>query len=242
MIVADSIGFAGTHSIAGILGAVPGFDVVHGSQNFEQRGQIGQASQTPEGFADSMVRAKRDGRRPVAVHTNFLPGVMKPACDSRGIRYRLIARNPVRQIESCYAWAMKKTLDGSPDALVMSLKAALGTVQAMQLPVSLPNVTYAFAAQHICSFNLAALRQGAEVLHMEDLLGDEEMFRTTFDVPEDAELTHFCGKPQHLASHRNRSELDIVAAPARAEILERIRVGVPNPMVSVAEITAALGY
>lgn len=242
MIVADSIGFAGTHSIAGILGAVPGFDVVHGTQSFEQRGPIGTGSQTPDGFAESMVQAMRAGRRPIAVHTNFLPGAMKPACERRGIRYRLIARDPVKQIESCYAWALKKTLDASPNMLVTSLKTSLNTVQSMNLAPTLPNVTYAFAVQHICSFNLAALRQGAEVLRMEDLLGDEQSFRAAFDVPVEAELEHFSGAPQHLASHRSRPELDIVAEPARAVIRERIRVGVPAPMVSLAEITEALGY
>ena len=45
-----------------------------------------------------------------------------------------------------------------------------------------------------------------------------------------------------LAWNTTARRVDIVAAPARAVIRERIHVGEPAPMVSHAEITEALGY
>ncbi len=107
MIVAESIGFAGTHSICDILTGIPGVEASHGTQNFETRGPIGTPAQTPEAFVDSMLRARDAGSHPVALHTNFPPVAMKGACDTRGVRYELLVRAPERQIDSCYAWAMK---------------------------------------------------------------------------------------------------------------------------------------
>ena len=241
MMIADSIGFAGTHSIAAILSGVPGLDVVHGTQNFTTRGPIGTNSQSADEFAATMSQAG-SGQRPIVIHTNLPPAALKPACDRRGIWYGLIARHPVRQIESCYAWAMKKTLDGAPDSLVMSLKTGLNVLQQMQLPINLPNVTYVYAAQHVCTFNLAAVALGAPVMRMEELLQDEPTFRAAFDIPAEVDLPHFGDTPQHLAQKRSDPALAVVADPARAEIIERLTIQLNGRAVAVPELTQALGY
>ena len=123
MIVAESIGFAATHTISSILADLPGYRVTHGSQNFETGVPIGAGSQTPAGFAASMVAAKSAGQRPVALHTNFDPRQFLPACQAQGVQYGLLVRRPEAQIESCYAWALTKVLTGDDQMLLVALKA-----------------------------------------------------------------------------------------------------------------------
>ncbi|MBY6091151.1 hypothetical protein [Maritimibacter alkaliphilus] len=242
MIVADSIGFAATHTICGILSELPGFDVSHGSQNFETKAPIGPDGQSPAAFTRSMAAAAAAGRHPVAVHTNFPPKAMQAACAGEGITYRLLVRDPQAQIESCYAWIAKKVLDGDAPGFLGALKVSLAPLQGAQIAASLPNVLYAFALQHVCGFNLMGLQTGAEVLRMEDLLSEEAAFRAAFEVPADCAIPHFEGEEKRLASHRSRSQLEALGAPERDVILDRLKASAGGISLPVSEMTKRLGY
>lgn len=245
MIVMESIGFAGTHTICGILGEVPGVEVMHGSQTYGvdgPEGLTGTGRQTPEDFAASMTRAAERGAHPVAVHCLFPPANFKPACDRAGIRYSVLVREPERQIESCYAWALGKVLAGDHTAFVAALQLALGSVKKMGVRANLPNTLFTYAATHVCSYNLHAMATGAPVFQMENLLADEEQFRTTFDLPETAELPHFSGDAVQLSSHRAKPGLDALAPPDRESILAAIRFEHGGRSYGVADIRAAMKY
>ncbi|MFC2967670.1 hypothetical protein [Acidimangrovimonas pyrenivorans] len=242
MIVVESIGFAGTHSLSHILSRLPGFEVSHGSQNFETRAPVGQGSQTVEAFADSMVRTAAAGKRPVAVHCLFDPARFKPACERRGIRFHLLVRAPAAQIDSCYAWAAKKVLAGDQAAFVAALQNALDLLQRLGVALSLPNLLYAYACGHVCGYTLAGLEAGAVPLQMERVLNDESAFRAAFEVPQEVELEGIGGDGTRLASHRADPALAALAEPERAAILARMRFQSGGRSWSVAEIAAALGY
>ncbi|WP_375688979.1 hypothetical protein [Pseudooceanicola sp. LIPI14-2-Ac024] len=242
MIVAESIGFAATHTITSILSDVPGCRVTHGSQNFETAGPIGSGSQTPEAFAASMAAAAEAGERPIAVHTNFDPRRLRPACRDNGIRYALLIREPRAQVNSCYAWAVNKVLDGDDSTMLVALKLALPVLPRIGVRASLPNLLYAYAINHVCSFNLVAVETGAQVLRMEDLLSDVDKFRAAFGLPDTVPLAHFEGEERRLASHRAKAGVDAVAAPERDLLLERFPVSAGGAELTVPQITEVLGY
>ncbi|GGM01444.1 hypothetical protein GCM10011534_24130 [Pseudooceanicola nanhaiensis] len=242
MIVAESIGFAATHTISSILAELPGFRVTHGSQNFETAGAIGTPAQTPEDFAASMVAAGDRGERPVALHTLFDPRRMQPVCAGQGIRYALLLRDPQAQVESCYAWAAKKTLDGDESTFVSAMKSALPVLPGLGIRATLPNLLYAYALNHVCQFNVVGLDTGAPVLKMEELLSDEALFRDAFDVGAEAEIPHFSGEARHLASHRAREGLEALAAPERATIRALFPVRAGATVTTLAELGTRLGY
>lgn len=245
MIVAESIGFAGTHTICDILAALPGYDVSHGSQHFEIRGvPLGEAParQTPDAFAESMLRAAAEGRRPVAVHCMYNPLEFRPACARRGIRYSLLVREPVAQVESCYAWLAKKVLGGDAASFVQCLQTILGTLTGAGIAPSLPNLLYGFACWHVGTYNAVGVASGAPVLRMEAILNDEAAFRAAFDVPEAAEIAHFHGARRQAASHRAEPEVQALAAPDRAAVRQAIRFRQGGLDLSFAQLGAVLGY
>ncbi|TMV82326.1 hypothetical protein FGG78_24370, partial [Thioclava sp. BHET1] len=153
MIVAESIGFAGTHTITSILAAVPGVEVSHGSQHFEDRGALGAGAQTPQAFAASMTATAARGAHPIAVHCLFDPVRFKPVCEAAGISYSLLVRKPEAQIASCYAWAMRKILNGDASAFIITLKTGFDWLSQMRVAQSLPNLVFAYAASHVCRYN-----------------------------------------------------------------------------------------
>lgn len=242
MIVAESIGFAATHTISSILREIPGFRVTHGSQNFETAAPIGAGSQSPEAFAASMAAAAGNGSHPVALHTNFDPRRLRPACVAQGIDYKLLVRKPGAQVESCYAWALRKVLDGDDQSLLVTIKLALPLLTQQGIRASLPNLVYAYALIHVCRFNLIAVETGAQVMRMEDILADEAQFRAAFDVPEDTRIPHFEGNVTHLASHRNKAGLEFVAPPERDLIRARLPVATGNAALTLEHIEARFGY
>ena len=242
MIIAESIGFAATHSITEILSALPGFDVAHGSQNFDTKAPVGQGSQTPEDFVAAMTAARDAGRRAIAVHTLLPPHLMKPACEAAGVEYWLLVREPDAQIESCYAWIAKSVLQGNPGHFAQVLQVVFNELVKLQVPTSLSNCLYAFAMQHVLSYNFVALGLGAPFRKMEDLMSDEAAFRAAFDVPADLPLPHFAGDRVHSASHRSRAGLDALAAPDREAIRERFRINIAGRDYSLGDMKLMLRY
>lgn len=245
MIVAESVGFAGTHTICGILEHLPDFEVMHGSQTWGvtgPEGLTGPGRQSPEDFAAGMARAAQAGARPVAVHCLFPPAAFKPACDRHGIRYSLLVRDPARQIDSCYAWALGKVLSGDQSGFVAAMQLGLPALNGLGVRATLSNTLFTYAAIHVARYTMLVHATGAPVLRMEDLLEDEAQFRAAFDVPGEVPLGHFTEERVHLWSHRKSNPVELVAEPDRAAILERLRIDVEGRSWSVAGMAETLGY
>ena len=82
MIVAESVGFAATHSLSEILRGLSGYEVAHGSRHFEAKTPIGQDIQTPEEFVAAMRASAASGKRPVALHTLMPPHQQRSGCST----------------------------------------------------------------------------------------------------------------------------------------------------------------
>ncbi|EPX83468.1 hypothetical protein [Salipiger mucosus] len=219
MIIADSIGFAGTHTICRILEEIPNADVSHGSKNFLKKGPLGHDDMTLSDFLEAMKASEVEGRRAYAVHSVFKPGEARALTRMKGGRHMVIVRDPIRQIRSCYAWIVKKVLSGDEGAQ-MQLVAFDREVLA-QSPVrnTFPNALFAFAVNHVMSFTVAALKARCETVQMERLVSDEAYFRETFSVPAEAELSHFSGQAVHQASHKKKVSDLGVGEPDEDEII-----------------------
>lgn len=242
MIIAESIGFAATHSITEILGAIDEVDVSHGSQHFADKSPIGQGSQSPEDFVTSMAQARNDGRHPVALHTLFHPQQLKPAIEAAGGSYWLLVRDPLAQIESCYAWIARQTLTGSAPHFLQVLNTSIAALPPAGVQASLPNALYYYAMNHVLSFNFLAVGLGAPTRKMEDLLSDEAAFREAFDLADDTPLPHFDGNSVHRASHRARKEVDALAEPEREVIQDRYTLNFGGRDYRLADMQMLLGY
>lgn len=242
MIVADSIGFSATHTITSILSEVPDAEVSHGSRNFEVKGPIGRADQTPEAFAEQMLAKAEEGARCFAVHTNFDPLAFKPACEERGIVYKVITREPKRHFRSCYSWLVGKILDGDAHAYAMSVQMAQKLQPVLGNQSNFHTACYGFAMFHVSSFLLNALQGGAEMVKMEDLVSDEAAFRECFDLPEDVPLSHFQGEETHQSSHVAKLDIPQIK-DEQVDILHRtINFNLSSRSLSFQEYSAALGY
>jgi hypothetical protein len=242
MIIAESIGFAATHSISEILGQIPEVEVSHGSQHFEEKAPLGQGSQSVEDFLSSMAEAKEAGRAPIAVHTLFPPQELKPACDAAGCDYWLLVRDPVAQIDSCYAWIARSILEGNANHFLQVLRISLNELTAAKMEASLPNALYYYAVNHVLSYNFLALGLGAQPRKMEVLLSDEAAFREAFSIADDIDLPHFQGETVHRASHRAHSELDALAAPQKDLILDRYAMTIGERSYRLQDMQMLLGY
>lgn len=242
MIVAESIGFAATHSITEILGDLPGYDVAHGSQHFELKHPVGGDAQSPEDFVASMGASAAAGNSPVAVHTLIPPQLMKPACDAAGVSYWLLVRDPIAQIDSCFAWIARSVLDGQPGHFQQMLQQSLGELAQKNIPVNLSNCLYFFACHHVLSFNFLALGMGASAQKMEVLMSDEATFRAAFAVPEDVPIPHFDDTNVHSASHRSAAGLETLAEPERDTIRDRYSLNLGGKTYTLADMLRLLDY
>lgn len=242
MIIAESIGFSATHSFSEILAGLPGTDISHGSKNFAGKTAVGRDDQSIPDFLSSMAEARDQGRKPIALHTLFAPQAMKPACDQAGCTYWLLVREPVRQIESCYAWVSKKVLAGSASSFVQVLNQTLVPLQKMGIESNLPNTLYLFAINHVLSFNFLAVGMGAPVRKMEVLLNNEAAFRDAFDLSDDVPIAHFSGEEVHGVSHRAQKEAGAIADPDRETIQEKYRLNIGERNYSLADMNRLLGY
>lgn len=242
MIVAESIGFAATHSISEILAELPGYEVSHGSQHFELKCPIGQGSQTPEDFVASMIAARDGGATPVAIHTLLPPQALKPACDANGVEYWLLVRDPLAQIESCHAWIAKSVLGGHPGHFAQVINQSVNDLARMKIATTLPNCLYAFAVNHVLSFNFLAIGLGASARKMETLMSEETAFREAFGLPDDIPLPHFAGDRVHSASHRAKAELEGLGAPEKEAILDRYALDLGGRPYTLGDMKMLLGY
>ncbi|GGE39545.1 hypothetical protein GCM10011360_29010 [Primorskyibacter flagellatus] len=242
MIVAESVGFAATHSLTEILRGLPGYEVAHGSRHFEAKTPIGQDTQTPEEFVAAMQASAEAGNRPVALHTLMPPHQLKSACEAAGADYWLLVRNPVDQVDSCFAWATARVMEGNSGAFLQVVNESLADLVNKGIEATLPNCLYTFALKHVLGYNFFALGLGTSFHKTEDLLADEAAFRTAFAVPEEAEIAHFNGGSVHRRSHRAESPARHMADPDRETLRANIAVRLSERDYSIQDMNLLLGY
>jgi hypothetical protein len=242
MIVADSIGFSATHTITSILSEVPDAEVSHGSRNFEVKGPIGHADQTPEAFADQMVAKAEEGKSCFAVHTNFDPLQFKPACEERGITYKVITREPRKHFRSCYSWLVTKILQGDTPSYDMMVHMNQLARPALGGYANFHTGCYAFAMSHVSGFLLNAVKAGAEMVKMEDLVSDEGVFKDCFDLPEQLELSHFQGEETHQASHVGKLDVPQIRDQEIEALHKVLTFNLDGRAMNFQEYCRVLGY
>lgn len=242
MIVAESVGFAATHSLSEILRGLSGYEVAHGSRHFEAKTPIGQDIQTPEEFVAAMRASAASGKRPVALHTLMPPHQLKPACEAAGADYWLLVRRPVDQIDSCYAWACNRVMRGDGGAFLQVVNESLADLVNRGIEASLPNCLYTFALKHVLGYNFFALGLGAPFRKCEDLLADETAFREAFAVPAEAEIAHFNGDAVHRLSHRAESPARHMADPDRETLRANIAIRLSERDYTIQDMNLLLGY
>lgn len=243
MIVVDSIGFSGTHSITEILREVPNSRVAHGSKNFDTLKGLGPHNVNPQEFSEQMVRANKNGEDCFAVHCTFDPVESKDAFANAGISHKILMRDPKRQIRSCYAWITKKIMDGDGGALRTVTNFNRDLVIPLGLNPNLSNAMFAFAVNHCTSYAMKALASGLEIVRMEDVLNSEKAFMDTFEIKKDIELSHFSGgAKKHVASHKSKVEALGLAKPDEDAILGGLTYNVGQKSYSFADFAKELGY
>lgn len=242
MIIAESIGFSATHSITDILSDLPGLEVSHGSRDFVSKAALGQSAQSIDDFLASMKASQDAGRLPVAIHTLFPPTEMKPACDALGCDYWLLVREPQAQINSCFAWISRAVLGGQSAEFLAVIKYSLERLNTMQVQITLPNILYVYAMNHVLTFNFLALGLGAKTHKMEVLLSDEAAFRDAFRIAPEVRIPHFEGKTVHEASHTGQKEFEALADPDRELINQGYALSLGNRDYRLSDMKLLLGY
>ncbi|NDV52886.1 hypothetical protein [Salipiger sp. PrR003] len=243
MILADSIGFAATHTISSILAEIPDADVSHGSKNFQEKVPLGVNDTALPDFLDEMRHRKGHGARPYAIHAVYEPGQGKAICKMKGVKHMIIVREPIKQIQSCYAWIVKKVLAGdvrAQEKLVMFDREVLQGQPSVAN--SFPNALFTFATNHVMAYSTAAIQAGCEIVQMERLVSDEAYFRDAFAVPEAAVLSHFAGENVHRASHKGKVSALGVAQPDEDAILKLFNWDLGDRTLDFQGVREALGY
>lgn len=242
MILADSIGFAATHTISEILSGIPNAEVRHGTRNFAKGGAVGGEDTPVDQFVAEMKQSAAAGKRVYAVHCLYSAPQGREVCLANGVKHRIIVREPVRHVRSCFAWWVKKTLGGDQVGYRKMVTLDEHLLSKLPIPRNFPNAAYAAALSHVMQFNIEALEAGCEILQMERLVSDEDYFRESFDVPDDVTLSHFSGAEVHRASHKDKLEGLGVGEANEDALRQVVRWTVAGKTTSFAEMSARLGY
>ncbi len=242
MILADSIGFSGTHSISEILSSIPSAHVSHGSKNFDTCTPIGINDVSAKDFAEQMVAMNEVGKDCFAIHSVFPPAIMMSEAIKNDIDYKVIVRNPIDQIRSCYAWITTKILSGDPHGFTAVIGSRQSFVAQVGVVPNLSNSMYAFAISHCTEFALQALLMDAPLIKMEDVLSDEIKFREAFGIQPDTELSHFSNGAPRRVSHRGKTKGLVLSDPEEDKLLGAITLNIKGVGYSFEEFSNLLGY
>ena len=216
----ECIGFSGTHSITSILKDMEGTDVSHGSQNFLKKTPIGIDNQTPIEFVNQLIMSPADHK--IAVHTNMNPNETIPLCNQRGIDYKLLVREPIRQINSCYKWVFNKAVSGDVGVFNLIKHYADNIFPSLSLPANLQNILFLYAVGHIVEYNLAAISHNVEIIKMEEILSNGQKFEDLFKVPNVKNHKHFSGEKVSIANHSSHIPETLLPDIADNEIFMKV--------------------
>jgi hypothetical protein len=237
----ESIGFSGTTSLSNILGQLDNSIVSHGTRNFYKRGGLGPQDLDPNTFTSQMCAAAQHNKFVASVHTLFDPLDFQKACVTRGISYMALVRNPADQIYSCYSWAYKKVIRGD-QSIVIQATALESTLRRAKCKITLSNLLYFYACQHVIKFNIRLLKTGCKILHMEKLLSDKSYFLSIFNLPSDLEVMHFNRQSSNKNGHKSfLTEINAVD-PDLEFFNQHAVINHLNYSLSVNSLAAALGY
>ena len=241
LLLADSVGFAGTHSISKTLSSIPGTYVCHGSKNFDSKAQIGTNDQSTEDFLDSMISIGKTHANAIAIHANFPPSITKSLCMEKGVEYAVIVRDPKHQINSCYNWAAKKLFDeGNRDIIEKIHKYSQSTVNFMK--PTLANCLYSYAMVHVCGYNYSAIHAGAKTIKMEDILGSESTFKSVFGISGEVNLENFYPDESQIISHKKVADGYSFGTPDKEIIHTQLNLNMLNTSTNYQEIRQKLNY
>lgn len=239
----ECIGFSGTHTITSILNEISHVNVSHGSRNFLEKTPIGINDVSLDDFTNQLLVSKETSKN-IAIHTNMDPKTAYPTCLSKGIEYKLLVREPVSQINSCYNWAAKKLLQG--DKIVLS--SALSLCGQIGIEETIPNGLFLFSLFHVMNFNMTALSLGVEVAKMENILGSSEDFANLFGLEvEDVKNTkYFSGESYKISSYSSKisKEIlpDIQENKMYIHILNNVQFNYKLDQISLEEYREIVGY
>ena len=222
----DSIGFSGTTSLVNVLNSLQNTKAVHGTRNFKEPGPMGKADTSVGQFFKDMQDATNTFGRVVAVHFNFQPQEASNEANLTGVKYFGLVRRTEDQIQSCFNWYVNQITSGRQDTWLQvhrmnSLIAEKQAYQSIGVSFNFANIVYMLSINHILSHNMAILQTGAEILKIEELLGDEKLFRKIFEVSDTEDIPHFSGVAINLNSHKERNNFSELMAHPDSEILNQ---------------------
>lgn len=245
-LVLESIGFAGTHTITKILNDLDDVKASHGSRNFEKNTSIGICDVTPGELANQILTSDKSFN--YAVHTNNAPSMLHEACQEKGIDYKLLVREPVAQINSCYKWAAKKLLQGDVSMMQKVIENQAKFILPNNLPATAPNALFFYALLHVLNYNLTAISLGIDVIKTEDVLNSAESFANTFKLPLNIIEKHpyFCQEKFIISSHSNNIGNNILAPIQEnslfINILNSIEFDYKNTKLTLQGYRELVGY
>ena len=246
----ECLGFSGTTSMASILEEQ--FDdiyVIHGSRNAVSRDKIGVNNQSPGEFVNSMLQINAETKKyVVALHCTFLPSKILPLCQKAYIDFKILVRNPEKQIMSCFSWAMKKVMLGDTEIPNQIREFQIEMSQFFRLnniKNNIENKVYLWAARRVMAFNADAANENSQFCKMEDILGSNKSFCEAFNINKTMEKSFIQNK--ELNSHTSfLSQLKLKQKqfefPECAKILSGIKVHFNSRRMNILNLSEQMGY
>ena len=240
--VLECIGFSGTHTITSILQDIEHLRVSHGSKNFEENTPIGIRDLSSDQLTEQLIKNNNKSKN-IAIHTNINPKHLYPLCLQKGIDYKLLVRDPVAQINSCYNWAAKKLLQG--DKVILS---SMSLCKQVGIEETVPNGLFLFSLFHVMDFNLTALQLDVETAKMEDILESPKSFSDLFDLDiEEVRSTKYFSQGKYtISSHSSKISKDILPDIHENQIyihiLNNVSFNYKLDKISLSDYKDIIGY
>ena len=244
MILAESIGFAGTHSISSILKGIKGTHVAHGSRNFALQSRLDDCPVPAKEFLEQMVAKNAEGKACFAVHSLYDPQELKKLSRKFPVKIKGIVRDPLKQVNSCYSWAWKKVLDGD-DGVYQTGNFLMNSFcnPDKSIKRNASNAIYIFALHHVMTFNIKLLQSRFSLAKMEDLLSDKQAFCEFFELDNNIALPHFDSQSEERqASHSGKLKDMGIKDPDRNYLNGLVKAQVSGISYNVHKLADELGY
>lgn len=244
--ILECIGFAGTHTISSILRDMNHTDVSHGSRNFTKKTKIGLDDSTPQHLVEQLISSPHD--KNYIIHTKIEPSILAPICGEYGIPYKILIRDPVKHINSCYKWAARKLLEGDPGIMMQIDSLRRTVIIPNNLKDVMPTALFFYSVNHVMNFNWDAIALGSEVVRMEDVLGSPEIFASTFCLSlEEVKAHKYFAEEKFVISSHSNSISDEILKPICdnklfMSILDIMQFNVNGQNKTLADYKKMFGY
>ena len=162
VIVIESIGFSATHSISDMLRMNGENYVSHGSKNFIKDTKMGIDDLPFEKFHKQMLTQNGKYENCISVHSNYAPEEIAKFIDGTDTQfYGLMRKSQLKQIFSCFYWAVNGFLNGREDftKIFSQIQNQQGTLfKQIGLPVNMNSCLMLYAFNHVATFNLRLIK------------------------------------------------------------------------------------